>query len=342
MFQPYISDEERRAIKGLHKLIVDGNQKQINLFSDRKNTVDNSSEITMDKMLSIARRAFQRNQSYNSYIASAEDCSFAAGIYGASVAIRSSFYSWKIIGIVALAMIFFHKFSQVYNNRDQVLLLNILNYDIQERLEELAKGISIDRSIYRGVQVPSQPFTYYVTRKNFLVSLVFGLLLAKDINKRKKIASEALFHVEDVETARILIEAGATFDSCYKTKRFLTPLLFKKLDVVRYFCKNGLKLDKGVTNYIEWENKLSCGVDELGQMPLELLINKFKAEDECFEDPRLALETLLVPRSVYEGKNSAEELYRSLNEAGVRIRMEYLLPMYEKMYPAIETKTSTD
>jgi hypothetical protein len=176
-------------------------------------------------------------------------------------------------------------------------------------------------------------------------------MLEPDLEKRNRMATEALHFSKDKKTAQLLVDLGGNIRG-----QITLPFSCKRdLELLSFFVENGAVLHAGIDDYEKWEADLERRKRLFGgdwypgnnegvnpnlhpefRTPLEwlLLINigpSGKIETSFDRNPSVYLEAMHIDPLVYRVKNSAEDLYHSLNQTGIRIRRENAIKLFNRL-----------
>ncbi|GAB4232824.1 MAG: hypothetical protein Tsb0021_11610 [Chlamydiales bacterium] len=291
----------------------------------------NKTTFEVDETIAtLARNVFLRNYRINQCISGIGKIFGAVGV----IALGSAFMyvSLKAVTISIICLAIFINLR----NREGYCLQKIYRQKLspEATIRQLSLGANIYQPIWAigGVapglfsHVMGRPGTIYqsLARSGECEALAYTLMLEKNRTKRADLATEALPDSENVEVAQLLLKFGARLDN---PNLFFLCGLMRKLELANFFVKNGAKLDKGISDYVRWNDQDPYENDTI----LEELIYPEATGPYLPVEPKKALEALEVDPSIYEGKKTAKELYHALNQNGVRIRYRWAEYVFQEL-----------
>lgn len=241
------------------------------------------------------------------------------------------------------------------NNHNSLLEKALQTQDNNESIRQFSLGGEIYGVI--GPCDNTRTLIQWFTEQQRTKVVAYLAILQPDALTRAWMVTEALGFAQDTKTAQLLIDLGANLNINY---RFLLSSCCKRRDVelLSFFVKAGVKLDAEITDYEKWQadcdeltlNGNNWSLDEVRhhinlhpnfKTPLEAFIAEpdISAKGEVREipttrDPTIVLDTICkamdVDPSLYQ-KSSAEDLYHSLNQAGIRIRRQMAEDLFARL-----------
>ncbi len=317
-------------------------------------TLLNPSEDTPFKVdediAAIARNVFQKNFCNNRIVSGISLLFGTVGVLGLGCAAAITFSNLPLaLCIAAISAVSIKIFLTIRNPEGYRLQEALNSKSCDEKISQLSLGANIYQSVWPcgGAKAGLFQITKGLARtlcQHFAEEgerrvLTYVLMLEKDHTKRTQLATQAISHSKNIETAQLLLNFGAKIDKDNdKTLFFCT--LGNKLLLTKFFVEHGARIDAGIKDYKNWQIELdkrqrefrgnwtpsnSYGVSPklhpCFNTPLENLTDPHFSGNRG-SDPRFALEALCLNPSVYQNKKSADELYIALNENGARIRFE--------------------
>jgi hypothetical protein len=177
--------------------------------------------------------------------------------------------------------------------------------------------------------------------------IAYIALLEPNDAKRAAMATKALKGASDIQTAQLLIDLGGK--PAENPQILFRCCINNNLELLKLYINAGVKLDAGIDDYVAWQEAYNKRVRQFGgdwypgnsegvspnlhptfRTPLEQMLNLDKESPLKLADVIEAM----VPDLSKINQNSAEELYHSLNKAGVRIRRQFADVLFEKLKPS--------
>jgi len=315
------------------------------------------------KIAETARKQFNWNLKKNQFYST---CSSVLGGYGVVNLIISikefisshmrSTESIRWIGVSIMLNILW-----IYTrNREGYALQNALDKKNEDEvIYQLSLGADIHQPIWNGNAASSlfsprhgqQPITAmeWFAECGYTKVVAYLAMLEPNFEKRVKQATKALPYAKDVKMAQLLIDLGGEI---YQAKQLLSLCCRNKnLPLFSFFLQMGARLDAEISDYIRWQDDLDnadpASVKELPfnlhpsfRTPLESLLQLGDGPNRAASStiaPSAAFEAMNINPLIYQTKTSPEELYRVLNESGVRIRREAANELFDRLWPRITT-----
>lgn len=257
--------------------------------------------------------------------------------------------------------------SQIWvytRNREGYALDNALRAkDEDEIIRQLSLGANIYQKVwpYGGAAAnlfpilkggPRTVLQWFAERGDAKV-LAYLAMLEPNIEKRKQLVTNALGHAKDIRIAQLLMDLGGNILE-YNNLLF-SCCIGRNLELVSFFVKNGASLNAGIDDYEKWEldfarrerlyggnwhpgnnEGVALNLHPSFKTPLEELLAPDLGPNGSIDspfanNPSVVLEAICLDPTVYQTRNSANDLYHSLNRAGVRIRRQYAYDLFERL-----------
>lgn len=318
-----------------------------------------------EKIASAARNQF--NQNFNLNRTASRRASIAGSISVIS-AIPSLYliFTSPLHGLALSTCSFALNRVWVKTRNREGYMLHAALYESNEEavIRQLSLGANVYQRVwtYGGAAPTFIPFIKggssavmsWFAQKGFMKVVAYLAMLEPDVSRRALLATEALGKAHDAQTAQLLLDLGANIQQDGDRLLF-SCCLNNNLDLLRFFVAAGAKLDVGIVDYQKWQANYDLRQRQFGHnwypgnndgvdinlhpdfaTPLERFIepNVRNGGDDPLSfanRPAVVLEAMGVDPSVYLQKSSAEELYHSLNRAGIRIRRQRVDPLFEKL-----------
>lgn len=319
-----------------------------------------------EKIIRAARNQFTQNFNRNWLFSKCSSLTGLASLAGFGFSVYKFFLTpIPAIGIAVASL----ALSQIWvntRNREGYALDKALRARDED---EIIRQLSLGANIYQKIKIwpcdgaaanlfpvlkkggPRTVIQWFTEKECYKV-VAYLAMLEPNIETRKRIATDALSHAKDKKMAQLLIDLGGNVLECNNLLFFCC--LDRNLELVSFFVKNGAPLDAGIVDYEKWEADVDKRRREFGgnwnrentegvspnlrpgfKRPLELLLapdlNPERTESPFANNPSIVLEALCLDPAVYKGKNSAEDLYHSLNQAGIGIRRKYALKLFNRL-----------
>lgn len=309
---------------------------ELQLASEQKKSFEVES-----KLAKVARNQFTYNFNKNWLQSKCSSLLGVASLVGCGFSIYKFFFApIPAIGLVGASFVL----NQIWihtRNREGYALEKALRVENEDKIiHQLSLGANIHQEIWpcggAGANLipilKGGPRTViqWFAEKGYTKVVAYLAILESNNEKRKQIVTHALPHARDVKTAQLLMDLGGNVLEC-KENIFTYCCLKNNVELASFFVKNGASLNAGIIDYEKWDadmdnRKKQFGFELCGfETPLEkLLTNNFR-------NPVPVLEAMHIDPVLYQGKNSAEDLYHSLNCAGIRIRREYACNLFERL-----------
>lgn len=316
------------------------------------------------KIIEAARNQFTQNFNRNWFFSKCSTLTGLASLAGFGFSVYKFFITpIPAIGIAVASFALSQVWVNTRNREGYALDHALRTRDEDEIIRQLSLGANIHQKVwpYGGAAANLFPILkggprtviQWFAEKGCPKVVAYLAMLEPNVETRKRIATDALSHAKDKKTAQLLIDLGGNVLG--RNDLFFFCCLKRNLELVSFFVQNGALLDAGIIDYEKWEADLDKRQRQFGgdwypgnnegvapnlhpsfQTPLErLLAPDFgpngRIDSPFANNPSIVLEALCSDPTVYKHKNSAEDLYHSLNRAGIRIRRQSAQNLFEQL-----------
>jgi len=310
-----------------------------------------------DRAVAQMREEFNENFSRKRLYSNLSTLLVVGGAVGFGKAIYSAFKSPLLALGYAVAGAALVKLWTMTRNQEGYALQSALSEKEQPKIiEKLSLGANIHGKVwfYGGaapalasfVKGGSWSVLEWFADEGFTQVIAYLALLEPNDDKRASMATKALQSAKDIKTAQLLIDLGGK--PTENKKILYTCCINGNLELLKFYIQAGVKLDAGIDNYVTWQEDYNSRERQFGgnwypgnsegvspnlhptfRTPLEMMLYLDKESPLKLTDVIEAM----VPDPSTINQNSAEELYHSLNKAGVRIRRQFADVLFEKLKP---------
>jgi hypothetical protein len=316
-----------------------------------------------ERIAQTARNQFNGNFSMNCLYSKCSSCVGVASLVGFGFSVYKFFITpVPAIGIAAASFALSQVWINTRNREGYALDHALRTKDEDEIIRQLFLGANIYQKVwpYSGAAANLFPVLkggprtviQWFSEKGFSKVVAYLAMLEPNIETRKRIATDALSHAKDKKTAQLLIDLGGNV--LEHSDLLFFCCLKGNLELVSFFVQNGALLDAGILDYEKWDADFDERQRQFGcnwspgnnegatpnlhpdfKTPLEQLLASDVSPSERIgslaNNPSIVLEALCSDPAVYKDKNSAEDLYHSLNQGGIRIRRQDTHNLFERL-----------
>ena len=341
------------ALQGIVRAI----QSQIPALGMDRFTID-------QRVAEVAHEQFMHNYNRNCFYSKCSSLVGLVSFAGFGLSLYTLFIS--PIAAIAFASISFalNRFWVNTRNLEGYTLQNALNMrDEDEIIRQLSLGANIYQKVWPFGRAAANlfpmlkggPRTVMQTfaEAGYPKVVAYLAMLEPDLLKRTQMATDTLSYAANRNTAQLLLDLGGDIQEAKDV--FFFCCLKKDIELVRFFVGAGARLDAGIPDYQRWQVDCEKREREFGgdwysgniegvsptlhpnfTTPLERLLapdvgRNGRIDSPFANNPVLILEAMHVDPSVYQNKNSPEELYHSLNQAGIRIRRQQAQALFARL-----------
>lgn len=327
---------------------------------------EGSAPFTIDeKIADAARNQFIQNFNKNRLYSTCSSLVGLASLAGFGFSVYKLFITpVPAIGIAVASFVLTQIWVNTRNREGYTLDHALRANDEDEAIRQLSLGANIYQEVwpYGGAAAHLFPLVkggprtviQWFAEAGDSKAVAYLAMLEPNIETRKQIATNTLGHAKDTKTAQLLIDLGAHILG--RSDVFFLCCLKKNLELVSFFLQNGASLGAGIADYEKWEADLDQRQRQFGgdwypgnnegvapnlhpcfKTPLEQLVAydvgpSGRIDSPLAANPSIVLKALCPDSTtVYENKKSAEDLYQSLNQAGIRIRRHSAYDLFERM-----------
>lgn len=338
-------------------MVIQAIQNQVSVLGKGCFTID-------QKVAETARNQFMqnynRNRLYSKYSSLAGLVSFAGFGFSAYQFFISPITA---LGLAGISFVLNRIWINTRNGEGYALQDALNAEDEDEIIRQLSLGANIYQKVwpYGGAAANLFPLLKGSPRTVMQKFAEAGLakvvaylsMLEPNLSKRTQMATEALPYAANENTAQLLLGLGGNLQ---EAKNLLFSCCLRKdLELLRFFVKAGAKLDAGISDYQKWEADFERREKEFGgnwydgiiegvsptlhpsfKTPLESLLKpdfggEGRIDSPLANNPALIFEAMQVDSTVYKNRNSPEDLYHALNQAGVRIRQKQAQTLFVQL-----------
>ena len=305
--------------------------------------------FTIDASIAtLARNQFNHHATINRYWSIAASLAGVIGLVVCAVSIYLAFVSLPFISLIGISILLVGFWISKRNHRE-LLLQNAANATTEESaITILSQGVEIDERVKSGKfpYARSIPLMrYFMGKKQYRVAAYLAMI-APTPEKMRAWAMDNICLVRNVKEIQLLRDFGAQPSQVNSHDLLYLCCGENNLELLSAFVEAGAKLDAGIQDYVQWQQ----GLDELTypdgryygkgppnsplssgfETPLEILLQHNVCLGEISTQPHAILRAMRVDPSIYD-VNSREDLYHSLNKAGVRIRRQIAYKLFDAL-----------
>lgn len=331
-----------------------------------------SSEKTLpfaidEKTAQSARELFNKNYHWKWFYSKCSSLVGIAGLAGFGLSVFTFCITpVPAIGLAVASLVLGRIWVNTRNREGYALEQALAARDEHEIINRLSLGANIYQKVWLCGNAAACLFAVtkgaprsviqWFAEKGLSKVVAYLAMLAPDVETRGRLATEALSHAKDVKTAQLLIDLGGRVLESENLLRFCC--LFNELELLSFFVQRGASLDAGIVDYEKWDTDCEERRIQFGERgdsghregvaenlhsdfktPLEhFFVVSTGVETPYYDCPSVVLEALCLNPTVYRDKRSVEELYHSLNRAGLRIRRRIANLLFQQLLAETEQR----
>lgn len=315
--------------------------------------------VVDNRIAQIAREQFSHNFAINSCRSSRSALCGAVSCGGTLLSAPLFFFSPLLaIGTLTVSIILNRLWVSTRNPEGYILQEALKTRDEGVIIEKLSQGANIYQKVWPSGGAAPGLFSFikgaprsvmeYFAEIGCTKVVAYIAMLEPNPEKRSEMATKALHFCRDTKTAQLLLDLGGSAIG-------MRPFIVTDLELIRFLVANGAVLDEGIDDYVKWNADCEERQRRFGgnwgpgnnegvninlhpefRTPLEWLLfddigPHGLIKSPFHENPSAYLEAMGLHPSVYLKKSSAEELFHSLNQAGVRIRLENTAKLFMEL-----------
>lgn len=317
-----------------------------------------------ERIAEIAYNQFAKNFYKNWFYSKCSSLVGLASLAGFGFSIYKFFITpVPAIGIAVASFVLSQIWVNTRNREGYALDSALRKRDENEVIRQLSLGANIYQrvgpyggagaNLFQILKGRSRTVIQWFAERGDAKVVAYLAMLEPNIETRRRIVTDALRHAKDKKTAQLLIDLGGNVLECKEL--FFFCCINKDLELVNFFAKNGASLNAGIVDYEKWDADFDKRQRQFGgnwhhgnnegipenlhpdfKTPLEWLFASDcgpngRIESPFANNPTVVLEAICLNSTVYQSKSSAEDLYHSLNRAGIRIRRQYAYNLFERL-----------
>lgn len=314
--------------------------------------------VVDQKAAEVARNQFNHHYNVNWGHSTWSSVAGAVSFIGFACSIPALFFA-LVPAISAIGVgIIFGRLWVTNRNREGYILQEALFAESEEAaIQKLSQGANIYQLVWPcGGAAPDllplrkggpRTVMEWFAEKGFTKVVAYLAMLEPDLEKRSQMATQALLSSKDKKTAQLLVDLGGSIQ-----EQMMLPFSCgRDLELLSFFAENDAVFDAGINDYEKWNADVEKRKREFGgnwypgnnegvnpnlhpcfTTPLEWLLCIDAGHSGRFKNPSVYLKAMHIDPSVYQSKSSADDLYHSLNQAGVRIRRENAVDLFERLH----------